>query len=83
MIPSTACGCAWRVVVSMRSSKESSQFFIFSVDAVALHNLPQTFRFRGRERPRPERSKRGYSTLVASYRKVTYHEYQRVPVYSA
>ena len=49
MIPSN---CAWRVVVSMRSSKESSRFF--SVEAVALPNLPQTFRGR-------ERSKRGYA----------------------
>ena len=42
-----ASNCAWRVVVSMRSSKESSRFF--SVEAVALPNLPQTFRV-GRER---------------------------------
>ena len=36
MIPSN---CAWRVVVSMSSSKESSRFF--SDEAVALPNLPQ------------------------------------------
>ena len=50
MIPSN---CAWRVVlvVSMRSSKESSRFF--TVAAVALQNLPQTFGGR-------ECSKRGY-----------------------
>ena len=39
-------------MASMRSSKESSRFF--SVEAVALQNLPQTFRGR-------ERSKRGYA----------------------
>ena len=50
MIPSN---CAWRVVVSMRSSKESSRFFS-DVEAVALPNLPQTFGGR-------ERSKRGYA----------------------
>ena len=50
MIPSKS---AWRVVVSMRSSKESSRFF--TVEAVALQNLPQTFGGR-------ERSKRGYAS---------------------
>ena len=50
MIPSN---CAWRVVVSMRSSKDSSRFF--TVEAVALQNLPQTLRGR-------ERSKRGYAS---------------------
>ena len=44
---------AWRVVVSMRISKDSSRFF--TVEAVALQNLPQTLRGR-------ERSKRGYAT---------------------
>ena len=44
---------AWRVVVSMRSSKDSSRFF--TVEAVALQNLPQTLRGR-------ERSKRGYAS---------------------
>ena len=43
---------AWRVVVSMHISKESERFF--SVRAVALPNLPQTFRGR-------ERSKKGYA----------------------
>jgi len=43
---------AWRVVVSMRISKDSSRFF--TVEAVALQNLPQTLRGR-------ERSKRGYA----------------------
>ena len=46
---------AWRVVVSMRISKDSSRFF--TVEAVALQNLPQTFRGR-------ERSKRGYAVYV-------------------
>ena len=55
MIPSN---CAWRVVVSMRSSKESSRFF--SVEAVALPNLPLTFRRR-------ERSKRGYAVDPLPY----------------
>ena len=54
MIPSNS---ACRVVVSMRSSKESSR--LFSVEAVALPNLPQTFRFGGRER-----SKRGYALYL-------------------
>ena len=49
MIPSN---CAWTVVVSMR---ESSRFF--SVEAVALPNLLQTFRGR-------ERSKRGYALYL-------------------
>ena len=49
MIPSHN---AWRVVVSMRLLKESSR--LFSVEAVALPNLPQTFGGR-------ERSKRGYA----------------------
>ena len=55
-----ASNCAWRVVVCMRSSKESSRFF--SVEAVALPNLPQTFRGR-------KRSKRGYTVdpLVKLY----------------
>ena len=53
MIPSN---CAWRVVVSMRSSKESSR--LFSVEGpVALPNLPQTFGGR-------ERSKRGYALYL-------------------
>ena len=50
-----------RAVVSnsMPQSKESSRFF--SVEAVALPNLPQTFRGR-------ERSKRGYATpLLVQY----------------
>ena len=47
------CAWPWRVVVSMRSSKESESRF-FSVEAVALPNLPQTFRGR-------ERSKSGYA----------------------
>ena len=50
LIPSN---CAWRVVVSIRSSKDSSRFF--TVEAVALQNLPQTLRGR-------ERSKRGYAS---------------------
>ena len=59
MIPSN---CAWRVVlwsvvVSMRISKESSRFF--TVEAVALQNLPQTFRGC-------ERSKRGYASRLLS-----------------
>ena len=49
MIPSN---CVWRMVVSMRSSKDSSRFF--TVEAVALQNLPQTLRGR-------ECSKRGYA----------------------
>ena len=53
-----ASNCAWRVVVCMRSSKESSRFF--SVEAVALQNLPQTFRGR-------ERSKRGYASPLLPY----------------
>ena len=44
---------AWRVVVSMRISKDSPRFF--TVEAVALQNLPQTLRGR-------ERSKRGYAS---------------------
>ena len=48
---------AWRVVVSMPQSKESRRFF--SVEAVALPNLPQTFRGR-------ERSKKGYAVYVLS-----------------
>ena len=44
---------AWRVVVSMRISKDSSRFF--TVEAMALQNLPQTLRGR-------ERSKRGYAS---------------------
>ena len=61
MIPSN---CAWRVVVSMHSSKESSRFFSLSVEAVALPNLPQTFGFGGRER-----SKTGYAAppLITRY----------------
>jgi hypothetical protein len=54
MIPSKY---AWRVVVSMRISKDSSRFF--TVEAVALQNLPQTLRGR-------ERSKRGYATPLLS-----------------
>ena len=50
---------AWRVVVSMRISKDSSRFF--TVEAVALQSLPQTLRGR-------ERSKRGYaSPLLTVY----------------
>ena len=60
MIPSN---CAWRVVVSMRSSKESSRFF--TVEAVALQNLPQTFGGR-------ERSKRGYASRPLYTRKLQY-----------
>ena len=54
MIPSNY---AWRVVVSTHSSKESERFS--SVEAVAMHNLPQTFRGR-------ERSKRGYAADLLS-----------------
>ena len=55
MIPSNY---AWRVVVSMRILKESSRFF--SVEAVALPNLPQTFGGRGR-------SKRGYALYLLAW----------------
>ena len=44
---------AWRPPLSMPLSKESSWFFF--VEAVALPNLPQTFRGR-------ERSKKGYAS---------------------
>ena len=50
---------AWRVVVSMRISKDSSRFF--TVEAVALQNLPQTLRGR-------ERSKRGYASPLLTKR---------------
>ena len=68
MIPSN---CAWRVVVSMRSSKEPSRFF--SVEAVALPNLPQTFGGR-------ERSKRGYAVdpLAMDYIYMHYSKTLRV-----
>ena len=49
---------AWRVVVSMPQSKESRRFF--SVEAVALPNLRQTFRGR-------ERSKKGYAVYLCTY----------------
>ena len=62
MIP---LNCALRVVISMRTSKESSRFF--SVETVALQNLPQTFRGR-------ERSKRGYaSRLLLTVTRATNH----------
>ena len=69
MIPSN---CACRVVVSMRSSKESSRFF--SVEAVALPNLPQTFGGR-------ERSKRGYASPLLLLAVTAYtHSVQRLSI---
>jgi hypothetical protein len=55
---------AWRVVVSMRISKDSSRFF--TVEAVALQNLPQTLRGR-------ERSKRGYATPLLFIMRKPWH----------